>query len=191
VGAQPRRRCLPRCCLACVPPGGHRSPRSRYSRPRMGRSTPSVAAEAGAGWLPPRVAGPIVVVASPVVVLVADPVVVGSELVVVASVVVGCTVVVGALVVGCTVVVGAVTVGWVVVVPSVDGAWVVVVLPAVAGGVVVVGPLRSDGTVSAVVVDGAGGVVGSREAVLVGADVGARWIGGVGSAAPGARRGGG
>jgi len=146
----------------------------------MGRSTPSVAAEAGAGWLPPRVAGPIVVVASPVVVVVAGPVVVGSELVVVASVVVGCTVVVG-----------AVTVGWVVVVPSVDGAWVVVVLPAVAGGVVVVGPLRSDGTVSAVVVDGAGEVVGSREAVLVGADVGARWIGGVGSAAPGARRGGG
>jgi hypothetical protein len=189
VGAQPRRRCLPRCCLACVPPGGHRSPRSRYSRPRMGRSTPSVAAEAGAGWLPPRVAGPIVVVASPVVVVVvvvAGPVVVGSELVVVASVVVGCTVVVG-----------AVTVGWVVVVPSVDGAWVVVVLPAVAGvpavagGVVVVGPLRADGTVSAVVVDGAGEVVGSREAVLVGADVGARWIGGVGSAAPGARRGGG
>jgi hypothetical protein len=103
--------------------------------------------------------------------------------------VVGSTVVVGAPVVGCTVVVGSVVVA-----PSVDGAWVVVVppavagVPAVAGGVVVVGPLRTNGTVPAVVVEGAGEVAGSREAVLVGADVGAGWVG---SAAPGARRGGG
>jgi hypothetical protein len=152
----------------------------------MGRSTPTVAAETGAAWLAPRIVGPVVVVAGPVVVVVAGPVVLGSELVVVASVVVGCTVVVG-----------AVTVGSVVVAPSVDGAWVVVVppavagVPAVAGGVVVVGPLRTNGTVPAVVVEGAGELAGSREAVLVGADVGAGWAGNVGSAAPGARRGGG
>jgi hypothetical protein len=179
---------LPCRRLACVPPSGRRSLCSRYSRPRTGRSTPTVAAETGAVWLPRRIAGPVVVVAGPVVE--------GTPLVVVASVVVGCTVVVGA-VVGCTVVVGAVTVGWVVVAPNVDGAWVVVVppavagVPAVAGGVVAVGPLRANGTVSGVVADGAGEVVGSREAVLVDVDVGAGSAGNVGGAAPGARRGGG
>jgi hypothetical protein len=191
VGAQPRRRrCLPRRRLAWVPPSGGSSPRSRYSRPRTGRSTPSVAAEIGAVWLPGRIAGPGVVVA--------EPVVVGSPLVVVASVVVGSAVVVGAVVLGSAVVVGAVTGGWVVVAPNVDGASVVVVPPAVvarvsavAGPVGVVGPLPASGTVSGVVGDGAGEVVGSREAmVVVDADVGAGSAGRVGSATPGARRGG-
>jgi hypothetical protein len=193
MGAQPRRRrCLPRRRLAWVPPTGRRSLCSRYSRPRAGRSTPTVAAE-GAVWLPRRVAGPVVEGTALVVVA---SVVVGST-VVVGAVVVGSTVVVGAVVVGCTVVVGAVTVGWVVVAPDVDGAWVVVAppvvagVPAVAGGVGVAGPLRSSGTVSGMVVDGAGEVVGSREAVLVDAEVGAGSAGDVGGATPGARRGGG
>ena len=131
-------------------------------------------------------------------VVVAGSVVEGTVLVVVASVVVGSivVVVVGAVVVGCTVVVSAVTVGWVVA-STVDGAWVVVIPPvvagvaAVAGGVVVVGSLRADGTVSRVVMDWAGEVVGSRDTVLVDADVGAGSAGKVGSATPGVRRAGG
>jgi hypothetical protein len=190
VDAQPRRRrCLARRRLACLPPSGRRSPRSRYSRPRTGRSAPTVAAETGAVWPPRRTAGPVVVVA---------PVVGGTALVVVASVVVvGWTVVVGAVavVLGSTVVVGAVTIGWLVVAPNVDGALVVVVPPAVAGAAAVagpvVGPLPASGTVSGVV-DREGKVVGTRGAVVVvDAEVGAGSAGKLGSALPGARGGGG
>ena len=63
-----RRGWLGRRRLACVPPAWGTSPRSRYSRPRMGRSAPTVAAETPAGWLPGRITGPVVVVAAPVVV---------------------------------------------------------------------------------------------------------------------------
>jgi hypothetical protein len=163
----------------------------------MGRSAPTVAAETLAGWLPCRIAGPVVVVAGPVVVgaaLVVGPVV-GAMLVVVTSVVVDAAVVVGVVVVGPTVVDGAVTVGWVVA-PRTEGAVVVVVPPtvadawAVAGAVVVVGLLtaRRPGLG---VVEGGGVVVGSRGAVVaVDADVGAGLVGTVGSATPGTRRGG-
>jgi hypothetical protein len=81
----------------------------------MGRSAPTVAAEMLAGWLPCRVAGPVVVVAIPVVVG-ATVVVVSAALVVVGPVVGARVVVVGAmLVVVTSVVVGAAVVdlvGW-------------------------------------------------------------------------------
>jgi hypothetical protein len=195
---------LARCRLACVPPACGTSPRSRYSRARMGRSAPTVAAETLAGWLTFRITGPVVVVASPVVV-VASPVVVGAALVVgpvvgamlvvVTSVVVDAAVVVGAVVVGPAVVDGAVMVGWVVaartegavvgvVPPTVAGAW------AVTGPVVVVGPLTARRPGSGVV-EGGGAVVGSRLAVIVvEVDVGVGLVVKVGRATPGTRCGG-
>jgi hypothetical protein len=166
----------------------------------MGRSATTAAAETGAVWPPRRIAGPVVVVA-PVVdgtaLVVVAPVVEGTALVVVASVVVGWTVVVGAVVVGSTVVVGAVVVGWLVVAPDVGGASVVVVPPAVTGAAAVGGPVvvavppRASGTVSGMVVDRVGEVVGARGMVVVDADVGVGSAGKVGSALPGARGGGG
>jgi hypothetical protein len=201
---QPRRRgWLARRRLACVPPACGTSSRSRYSRPRMGRSAPTVAAETPAGRLPDRITGPVVVVAAPVVVgpvvvgaaLVVGPVV-GAMLVVDTSVVVDATVLVSAVVVGPAVVGGAVTMGWVVA-PTVEGAVVGVLRPTVAGAwagadrVVVVGPLTAPRPGFAVVEEG-GAVVVSRGAVVVvvGADVGAGCAGDVGSATPGTRRGG-
>jgi hypothetical protein len=174
AGQPRRRRCLAlRRCLVCLPPGCGRSPRNRYSRPRIGRSTAAVAAETDAAWSPGRIGCPVVVVAGSVVV------VVGSVVVVVGSVIV---------VVGSTVVVGAVTVGWVVVAPNVTGP-VVVVRPTVAGApvvtgrVVVVGPLAASGVVSALVVDGAREVLGWRgRVVVVDAAVGAGSAGTVDSA---------
>jgi hypothetical protein len=167
----------------------------------MGRSAPTVAAEAGAVWPPRRIAGPVVVVVAPVVegtaLVVVALVVEGTALVVVASVVVGWTVEVGAVVVGSTVVVGAVVVGWVVVGPNVGGASVVVVPPAVTGAaavggpVVVAVPLRANGTVSGMVVDRLGEVVGARGTAVVDAEVGVGSAGKVGSVLPGARGGGG
>jgi hypothetical protein len=181
----------------------------------MGRSAPTVAAETLAGWLPCRIAGPVVVVAIPVVV-VAIPVVVGAALVVgplegamlvvVTSVVVGAavvggavvvgpTVVDGAVVVGPTVVGGAVTVGWVVA-PRTEGAVVVAVPLTVAGVWAVAGPARVVGLLAGrrpeyVLVEGGGAVVGSRlPVVVVDADVGAGLVGNVGRATPGTRRGG-
>jgi hypothetical protein len=156
----------------------------------MGRSAPTVAAETGAVWPPRRIAGPVVVVVAPVVegaaLVVVALVVEGTALVVVASVVVGWTVEVGAIVVGSTVVVGAVVVGWVVVVPpAVTGA------AAVGGPVVVAVPLRANGTVSGMVVDRLGEVVGARGTAVVDAEVGVGSAGKVGSALPGARGGGG
>jgi hypothetical protein len=206
---QPRRRGrLGRRFLACIPPACGNSPRSRYSRPMMGRSAPTVAAETPAGWLPARNAGPVVVVvASPVVV---GAVVVGAMLVVATSVVVDATVLVGTVVVGRVVVVdalvlgpavvggavvvgpavvgGAVTVGWVVA-PTVEGAVVGVVLPTAAGAWDVVGPVVVVGLLPArrpgfPVVEGRGAVV------VVDADVGADCVGNVGCATPGTRRGG-
>jgi len=165
----------------------------------MGRSAPTAAAETFAGWPPGRTAGPVVVVAGPVVV-VAGPVVVGpvvgAMLVVVTSVVVDAAVVDGAVVVGPTVVDGAVTVGWVVVAARTEGAVTVVVPPTVAGAWAVAGPVVVVGVLTARrpglgVVEGGGVVVGSRGAVVVvDADVGAGLVGLVGSATPGARRGG-
>jgi hypothetical protein len=167
----------------------------------MGRSAPTAAGETLAGWLPSRITGPVVVVAGPVVVgaaLVVGPVVVGplvgAMLVVVTSVVVDAAVVDGA-VVGPAVVDGAVTVGWVVA-PTTEGAVVVVVPPTVAGAWAVAGPVVVVGLLTARrpgfgVVEGEGVVVGSRGAVVVvDADVGAGLVGIVGSATPGARRGG-
>ena len=169
----------------------------------MGRSAPTAAGETLAGWLPSRITGPVVVVAGPVVVgaaLVVGPVVVvgplvGAMLVVVTSVVVEAAVVVGAVVVGPAVVDGAVTLGWVVVART-EGAVVVVVPPTVAGAWAVAGPVvvvvglltaRRPG----LGVEGGGVVVGSRGAVVVvNVDVGAGLVGIVGSATPGARRGG-
>jgi hypothetical protein len=158
----------------------------------MGRSAPTVAAETPAGWLPGRIAGPVVVVAdrvvvvgSPVVVgtvvvaagavvvgaaLVVGPVV-GAMLVVVTNVVVDATVLVGAVVVGPAVVGGAVTMGWVMA-PTVEGAVVGVLRPTVAGAwvgadrVVVVGPLTALRP-GFEVVDGGGVVVVSRGGVVV------------------------
>jgi hypothetical protein len=159
----------------------------------MGRSTPAVAPEPGAGWSPRRIGGPVVVVAGSVVVgsVVVGWVVVGSALVVGSSVVVGSTVLVGAVVLGSMVVVGAVTVGSVVVAPDVDGAWVVVVrptlagTPVVAGRAVVAGPLAVIRAVSGVLVDGVREVLGSRGRVVeVDADVGVGSAGKVDSAAP-------
>jgi hypothetical protein len=181
-------------CLAWVPPGCGRSPRSRYSRPRTGRSAPTVAPEPGAAWSPRRIGGAVVVVAGAVVVgaVVVGWVVVGSALVVGNSVVVVSTVLVGAVVLGSTVVVGAVTVGSVVVAPNVDGAPVVVVrptlagTPVVAGRAVVAGPLAATRAVSGVLVDSVREVLGSRGrvVVVVDADVGVGWAGNVDSATP-------
>jgi hypothetical protein len=89
------------------------------------------------------------------------------------------------------VVVGVVTVGWVVAL-NVVRAWVVVPpavagVRAAAGGVVVTGALRVTGTVSGVVVDRRSEVGGSW---VVDAELGAGWVGRVGSATPGVRRGG-
>src|SRR5215218_9543571 len=163
----------------------------------MGRSAPTAAGETLAGWLPSRITGPVVVVAGPVVVgaaLVVGPVVVGpvvgAVVVVVPSVVVDAAVVVGPAVVD-----GAVTVGWVVVAPRTEGAVVVVVPPTVAGAWAVAGPVVVVGLLTARrpglgVVEGGGVVVGSRGAVVVDADEGAGLVGTVGSATPGARRGG-
>ena len=175
--------------LACVPPACGTSPRSRYSRARMGRSAPTAAGETLAGWLPSRITGPVVVVAGPVVVgaaLVVGPVVVvgplvGAMLVVVTSVVVEAAVVVGAVVVGPAVVDGAVTLGWVVVART-EGAVVVVVPPTVAGAWAVAGPVVMVGLLTARrpglgVVEGGGVVVGSRGAVVVvDVDVGLAWL---------------
>jgi hypothetical protein len=171
-----------------------------------------VAAEMLAGWLPERISGPVVVVAGPVVVdarvvvvgvwlVVVGAVVVGilvvdTMLVVGTSVVVGAAVVVAALVVGLAVVDGAVAGSWVVVAPE-DGRAVPVVAPTLAGAgavaarVVVAGPLLAPCSGPGVV-DGEVVVVGSRSpvAVVVEADVGAGRVGEVGSATPGARRGG-
>jgi hypothetical protein len=186
----------------------------------MGRSAPTVAAETPAGWLPGRIAGPVVVVADPVVVvgspvvvgtvvvaagavvvgaaLVVGPVV-GAMLVVVTNVVVDATVLVGAVVVGPAVVGGAVTTGWVKA-PTVQGAVVGVLRPTVAGAwvradrVVVVGPLTALRP-GFEVVDGGGVVVVSRGGVVVvvvvlDTDVGAGLVGDVDSATPGTWRGG-
>jgi hypothetical protein len=177
----------------------------------MGRSAPTAPTETLAGWLPCRIAAPVVVVASPVVVgatvvvvsaaLVVGPVV-GARLVVVdgmlvvgTSVVVDAAVVDGAAVVDPTVVDGAVTVGWMVA-PRTEGAVVVVVPPSLAGAWTVAGLVVVVGLLTARrprfgVVEGGGVVVGSRAAlVVVDTDVGAGCVGTVGRATPGARRGG-
>jgi hypothetical protein len=161
--------------LACLPPGCGRSPRSRYTRPRIGRSTAAVAAETVAAWSPRRIGWPVVVGGSVVVV-------VGSVVVVVVVVVVSC------VVVGSTVVVGAVTSGWVVVAPNVVRAPVVVVRPAAVGVPLVAG--WASGAVSGLVVDGAREVLGWRgRVVVVDADVGADPDGTVECAPPGGRVG--
>jgi hypothetical protein len=179
-----------------------------------------VAAEMLAGWLPPRMAGLVVVVAGPVVVdatvvvvgvwlvvvgarvVVVGPVVGGmlvvvdTMLVVVTSVVVGAAVVGAAVVDGLAVVGGVVAVSWVVVAPE-DGRAVWVVAPpllagagAVAGRVVVAGPLIAPCSGPGMV-DGEVVVVGSRSpVVVVDADVGAGSGDEVGSATPGTRRSG-
>jgi hypothetical protein len=172
-----------------------------------------VAAEMLAGWLPGRSTGPVVVVVGPVevgatVVVVGTTVVVGpaeggmlvvvdTMLVVVTSVVVGVAVV-GAVVVvvGLAVVDGAAAGSWVVVVVPEDERAVPVVAPtlagagAVAGRAVVAGPLMAPCSGPGVV-DGEVVVVGSRSlVVVVDAVVGAGRVGEVGSATPGARRGG-
>jgi hypothetical protein len=169
----------------------------------MGRSAPTVAAETPAGWLPgritgPVVMGPVVVVVGPVVVgaaLVVGPVV-GAMLVVDTNVVVDATVLVGAVVVGPAVVDGAVTMGWVMA-PTVEGAVVGVLRPTVAGAWAVAGPVVVVGPLTALrpgpgVGDGGGAVVVSRGVVVVvlDTDVGAGLVGDVGSATPGAWRGG-
>jgi hypothetical protein len=194
--------------LACVPPGRGRSPRSRYSRPSRGTSPPTVAAETPAGWLPPRTTGEVVVVADWVVVgsmlvvvvvgsvlVVVGPVVVGSALVVVSRVVVDSTlevetaVVVGAVMVGSGAVLGVVTGGCVVSLGS--GASDVVRRPAG-----VIGRLAAEGVVSGLLVGGEGAVAGSWVVVVVVVvkDVDVEGRAGsvvtVGSATPGARRGG-
>jgi len=131
------------------------------------------------------VVGPVVVVG----------LLVGAMLVVVTSVVVEAAVVVGAVVVGPAVVDGAVTLGWVVVAARTEGAVVVVVPPTVAGAWAVAGPvvvgLLTARRPGLGVVEGGGVVVGSRGAVVVvDVDVGTGLVGIVGSATPGARRGG-
>ena len=172
-----------------------------------------MAAELLAGWLPGRSSGPVVVVAGPVVVdatvvvvdvwlvvvgtrVVVGPVVGGvlvvdTVLVVVTRVVVGAAVVVGLAVVG-----GAVAVSWVVVASEDEGAVPVVAPPTLAGAGAVAGRAAVEGPLMAPcsgpgVVEGAGAVVGCRSpGVVVDAAVGAGWVGGVGSATPGVRRGG-
>jgi len=157
------------------------------------------------------VAGPVVVDATVVVVgvwlvvvgtkMVVGPIVGGmlvvdTMVVVVTRVIVGAAVVAAAVVVGGLAVVGgAVAVSWVVV--SEDEGAVPLVAPptlagveAVAGRAVVEGPLMAPCSGPGVV-EGAGAVVVSRSPrVVVDAAVGAGWVGGVGSATPGARRGG-
>jgi len=171
-----------------------------------------VAAEMLAGWLPPRMAGPVVVVTGPVVVdatvvvvgtrvVVVGPVVGGmllvvdTMLVVVTSVVVGAAVVAAAVVGGLAVVDGAVAVSWVVVASEDERAVPVVAPPTLAGagavaGWAVVGLLMAPCSGPGVV-EGGGAVVGSRSpVVVVDAAVGAGLVGEGGSATPGARRGG-
>ena len=194
--------------MACVPPGRGKSPRSRYSRPSRGNSPPTVAAETPAGWLPPRTTGEVVVVADWVVVgsmlvvvvvgsvlVVVGPVVVvvvvGSALVVVSRVVVDSTlevetaVVVGAVMVGSGAVLGVATGGCVVSLGS--GASDVVRRPAV-----VIGRLAAEGVVSGLLVGGEGAVAGSWVVAVKDVDVEGRAgsVVTVGSATPGARRGG-
>jgi hypothetical protein len=155
------------------------------------------------------VAGPVVVDATVVVVgtrvvvvgpvVGGMPVVVDTMLVVVTRVVVGAAVVAAAVVVvGLAVVGGAVAMSWVmVVVGSEDERAVPVVAPptlagagAVAGRAVVGGLLMAPCSGPGVV-EGGGAVVGSRSpVVVVDAAVGAGLVGEVGSATPGARRGG-
>jgi hypothetical protein len=170
-------------------------------------SPPTVAAETPAGWLPPRSTGQVVVVADWVVVgsilvvvvvgsvlVVVGPVVVGSALVVVSRVVVDSTpevetaVVLGAVMVGSGAVLGVVTGGCVVLLGS--GASDVVRRPAV-----VIGRLAAEGVVSGLLVGGEGAVAGSWVVVVVVVvkDVDVEVCAGsvtVGSATPGARRGG-
>src|SRR5215204_4857609 len=164
-------------------------------------------AETPAGWLPPRITGAVVVVADWVVVgsvvVVVSPVVVGSAVVVVSSVVVGSVVVLKAAVVVET----AVVVGSVVVLEVVTGSWLVApgvacVLVAVVSlqpgasaeasrPTVVIGRLAADGLVSGLPVGGEGAVVGSVVVPVVNeVEVGASSAVVVGSATPGARRGG-
>ena len=189
--------------LACVPPGRGRSPRSRYSRPNRGNSPPTVAAETPAGWVPPRTTGEVVVVANPVVVgsvlvvvgpvlvVVGPVVVVGSALVVVSRVVVDSTlevetaVVVGAVMVGSGAVLGVVTGGCVVSLGS--GASDVARRPAV-----VIGRLTAEGLMAGLLVGGEGAVAGSWVVAVKDVDVEVRAgsVVTVGSATPGARRGG-
>ena len=175
-----------------------------------------MAAEMLAGWLPPRMAGPVVVVTGPVVVdatvvvvgtrvVVVGPVVGGmllvvdTMLVVVTSVVVGAAVVAAAVVGGLAVVDGAVAVSWVVVASEDERAVPVVAPPTLAGagavaGWAVVGLLMVPCSGPGVVEGGGavvGAVVGSRSpVVVVDAAVGAGLVGEGGSATPGARRGG-
>jgi hypothetical protein len=179
-----------------------------------------VAAEMLAGWLPPRISGPVVVVV--VVVVVAGPVVVDATVVVVATrvvvvgpvvggmlvvvdtmlvvgtrVVVGAAVVDAAVVVGLAVVDGAVAVSWVMVVSEDERAVPVVAPPTLAGAGAVAGRAVVGGRLMAPcsgpgVGEGGGAVVGSRSPVVVVVDaaVGAGLVGEVGSATPGARGGG-
>ena len=132
----------------------------------------------------------VVVVGS--VLVVVGPVVVGSALVVVSRVVVDSTlevetaVVVGAVMVGSGAVLGVVTGGWVVSLGS--GASDVVRRPAV-----VIGRLAAEGVVSGLLVGGEGAVAGSWVVVVVkdvDVEVRAGPVVTVGSATPGARRGG-
>jgi hypothetical protein len=139
----------------------------------------------------------VVVGSAPVVV---GPVVVGSVLVVVASVVVvvDVVVVVGAVVGGAVVVVGPVSGGWVLVTPKVDNASLLLVVVSAAAGAraladpaVVVGLLGTGRTVSGVVVERVGAVVGARGPVVgVSAGLEAGSVGTVGRARAGAWFGG-
>jgi hypothetical protein len=172
-------------------------------------------AEVPAGWLPLRTIGEVVVVADWVVVgsvlvvvvvgsvlVVVGPVVVGSALVVVSKVVVDSTlevetaVVVGAVMVGSGAVLGVVTGSWLVA-PGV--AYVLVAFVSLQPGASavasrppgVIGRLAADGLVSGLPVGGEGAVVGSVVVLVVKeVDVGAGSDVAVGSATPGARRGG-
>ena len=175
----------------------------------MGVRRVSSAAETPAGWLPPRPTGEVVVVADRVVVgsilvvvvvgsvlvvvgpVVVGPVVVGSALVVVSRVVVDSmlevetAVVAGAVMVGSGAVLGVVTGGCVVSLGS--GASDVVRRPAV-----VIGRLAAEGLVSGLLVGGEGAVAGSWVVLVKDVDVEVRAgsVVTVGSATPGARRGG-
>jgi hypothetical protein len=141
-----------------------------------------------ADWV---VVGSVLVVVVGSVPVVVGPVVVGSALVVVSRVVVDSTlevetaVVVGAVMVGSGAVLGVVTGGWVVSLGS--GASAVVRRPAV-----VIGRLAAEGVVSGLLVGGEGAVAGSWVVVVVvkDVDVSAGSTVMVGSATPGARRGG-
>jgi hypothetical protein len=141
-----------------------------------------------ADWV---VVGSVLVVVVGSVPVVVGPVVVGSALVVVSRVVVDSTlevetaVVVGAVMVGSGAVLGVVTEGCVVSLGS--GASAVVRRPAV-----VIGRLAAEGVVSGLLVGGEGAVAGSWVVVVVvkDVDVSAGSTVMVGSATPGARRGG-